>query len=230
MNMKMNPVALSISLALCVSTQATRADIAWYGAAEGSWSNLDSDINIINASSGSTARSGSVDDNAGGAGLFLGIRNETGVHYIGGEIGIESGASDAGGADPGDSNVTLSIEDNYTASLAAVGGYRINPKTHLTGRIGVVSTDFDVAAIGSGTGLGGPYLSSSDSERLTGLILGIGFSYQLSDRMALRAEYRYTDYLNEASTGQAGDPSSNQFYEFDDITRDAFTLGLRVDF
>jgi len=131
---------------------------------------------------------------------------------------------DASGSYAGDP--LLSLDDNYSVSLSAVGGYRLNPKTHVTGRLGYVNTSFDYTATGTASGS----LSDSGDDRLSGVVLGIGILRQLSSRLSMRAEYRHTEYFDKISTGVAGDPISNNFFEFDDVTRDAFSVGLVLDF
>lgn len=220
--MKLRPVALAIGMVLCMPVQSAGRDLVWYGAAEADWNRLDSTAYVNDTVIRFSVDS--IDDSGLGYGLFLGARREYDNTFLGGELGLQDGMRDASGSNFGDP--LLSLEDNYSVSLSAVGGYRINPKTHLTGRLGYVNTSFDYTAIGITPG----YLSDSGDDRLSGVVLGIGILRQLSSRLSIRAEYRHTEYIDDFRTGLAGDPISNNFYEFDDVTRDAFSVGLTLDF
>ena len=51
-----------------------------------------------------------------------------------------------------------------------------------------------------------------------------------SDALGLCEEMGQAFKVEHIRTGLAGDPISNNFYEFEDVTRDAFSIGLSIDF
>ena len=128
---------------------------------------------------------------------------------------VEVAYRDLGGISSSDSytvgNTTYSESNNvdYTVFQASViGKLPVSDVVNVYGRLGVGKISFDWTDTVRG---GSYYDQESDSESKTKALVGIGASYNITPKIALRAEY-------------------NQFAKWDDIKLSSLTVGATYAF
>ncbi|MEQ8964266.1 MAG: outer membrane beta-barrel protein [Azospirillaceae bacterium] len=123
-----------------------------------------------------------------GLGAFAGYGAAFGRFVVGGEIEAEkSFARFDQHREP--SGRTVSAEAVYSVGAAVRGGFVVNDRAMIYGRVGLVRTGFDTDYFVANTG------RSFDSEHTaTGLRVGGGTEVALAERTFLRLDYTYTDY------------------------------------
>lgn len=151
-------------------------------------------------------------------------------------VGIEADANLANASLSGDparvnGEFNSDLENSY--DLKGYGSVRLRAG-YSNGRIMPYITAglaFANIEVGSGfTGDTDTYLQFKGSSWLFGYTLGAGADYQLDDRLRLRAEYRFTDYMiADIDTHYIGD---NNFYYGNhvDLYSQSLLLGMAISF
>ena len=115
---------------------------------------------------------------------------------IGAEAGIGWTLDDRERATVGTTRVSVESGRDIDASLRL--GARVAPRTLLYGKAGWANTRFTgTVRNASGT------VMSKESANEDGFRLGAGVEHQLSDRLYVKGEYRYTDYGDDVRRHQA---------------------------
>jgi opacity protein-like surface antigen len=211
--MRNQTAAVVTGLAMLTPVPVVAQDWTFYGGGELFVSRLDSERLMLNRDQSSADGTGL------GLGGFLGLRTGTGPWLFGAELGLELGSAEADGdLVPGR---PAGIEEDYGYVLSLLGGYQVSEPVRLFARLGYTTTRVDFRTAEGSTVYG------DGSEDLAGLTVGLGLDYRLSGTLSLRAEYAMTDYDDsiETTVGSTVEP-----VVFDDISRDAFTIGVAVDF
>ena len=101
---------------------------------------------------------------------------------------------------------------------------RIMP--YITAGLAIANTE-----VGSGfTDTTDTYIKVKGSSWLYGYTLGAGADYQLDDRLRLRAEYRFTDYIiADIDTNYIGDDNFSYSNEVD-LYSQSLLLGMAISF
>ena len=103
---------------------------------------------------------------------------------------MTSKAEIKGGDDHSSRNESLGIK--YGGSLSYTGGYKLDTKTYITGRLGYALASVESVYDDKGA----TPLCLENTKVLHGVITGVGVEYLLNETVSLGLEYRYTHYLD----------------------------------
>lgn len=219
----MQKKALVVATSLAMGPPAHALDLTYYGGAALQRTTLEASLDFVptTPSSGNTG-----DDTASALRLFGGAITRSGRGFYGAEIALEDGGakktiefSTIPSPFPGQRG---EIEDDRSISLSVIGGFDLQGSGRVYGRIGYIRTDFNFRTLTSG----GNGVDSKD-ETFNDLQYAIGFDYFVSDRVAIRAELSRTNY--DDNVGLVGNVTGD-LAEFDDISRDALSIGIFTTF
>ena len=219
----MQKKALFVATSLAMGSPAHALDLTYYGGAALQRTTLEASLDFV-PTTPSSGNSG--EDSADGLRLFGGAITRAGQGFYGAEVAFEDGKakrtinfSTLPSPGPGQRG---EIKDDHSISLSVIGGVDLRENARLYGRIGYIRTDLEFRTLSTS----GIEVDSKD-ETFTDLQYAIGFDYFVSDRVAVRAELSRTDYDDDVSlVGNV----TGVLAEFDDISRDAFSIGIFTTF
>ena len=219
----MQKKALFVATSLAMGSPAYALDLTYYGGAALQQTTLEASLDFV-PTTPSTGNSG--DDTATELRLFGGAITRAGSGFYGVEAALEDGKAEETikfstfpSAGPGQRG---QIQDGRSLSLSVIGGVDLLENARLYGRIGYIRTEFDFKTLSASS-----VEVDSKNKTFTDLQYAIGFDYFLSDRIAVRAELSRTDYDDKASlVGNV----TGVLAEFDDISRDALSIGIFTTF
>ena len=219
----MQKKALFVATSLAMGSPAHALDLTYYGGAALQQTTLEASLDFV-PTTPSSGNSG--DDTAVGLRLFGGAITRAGPGFYGVEAAFEDGQAEETikfstfpSPGPGQRG---QIQDNRSLSLSFVGGGDLLENARLYGRIGYIQTQFDFRTLS----VSGVEVDSKD-KTFTDLQYAIGFDYFLSEQFAIRAELSRTDYDDDV--GLVGNVTGD-LAEFDDISRDALSIGIFTTF
>lgn len=215
MNIKQSKVLATSTAVLLLSLFASGSALAQgmylYGAIGGTSANLKkSDIDSDLVSAGVTGLASSVDESDVGYKLQLG-------YMINRNFGVEGGWVDLGKFTYNASFIGGSANGDIKASgfnIAGIGVLPLDNNFSLFGKLGTINAK--VKASVSATGPGGA-ASGSASDTEWSPNYGLGVMYNLSPKMAIRAEWERFDKLGDKNKTGEGDV-------------DLWSVGLRFSF
>lgn len=143
-------------------------------------------VNAVAAANPGTRIYGVGTQDKSGTGLKL-----FGGSWINDNFGFEVGYVDFG--KPSETITTTGVVTSWSAKVtgsafygAALGGFKLNEKTRLFGKLGIyqasASTTYSVTGPGGSAGL-------NQSVSNSGVALGIGYSYQIAQAIGMRIEF-----------------------------------------
>jgi opacity protein-like surface antigen len=155
---------------------------------------------------------------------------------IEGEVGYSTNNKTAGipavSSAPGDS---LSMQEDWDASLRARLGYLVTPQVLVYGTTGAAWQHFSATVTCTSMtpfpcGRFGPVapMTATNAATPTGWTIGAGLEYMLTGRLKLRAEYRYSDYGTVYAT--FGTPAELAIGSSIHMQTQTATLGLSYAF
>lgn len=211
--------AIVIATSLAFSPAAHASDFVWYGGGAVQRSALSSDFYFTGSSPGLGS---SNDDSDIALKLFGGIRQPSDWGYYGAELALDSGGAEVEGEFRSGLAQRGVIEEEQSISLSLVAGVAIRPESHLYGRIGQVRTSFGFESLSSS----GARVASDDDD-FTDTEFAVGLDHQFTPAVALRLEFAWVDYSDDFEmvgnvTGDIG--------KFDDVSRDAISIGIFTTF
>ena len=158
-------------------------------------------------------------------GAFLGYTFQTGQTVFGGEIDFEGSSASGTAVSLAGATSGAKMEQNWQGSIRAILGFagNIGPNPALFyGTLGWAYADYDFK--------GGPaatFAGNSYGDSLDGWTVGLGIDTRFSGNLALRTEYRYTDYGSASGQLNPGFPAVTMPVS---VTQHAVRIGLRYDF
>lgn len=218
----MQKKALVIATSLAMSSPLHADDLSFYGGGALLRTELDAhfDFESSNPFTGNSA-----DDNASTFKLFGGIRKKAGKLFYGAELAFDDGDAKPVGAFSKSGNPKNGqrgeIEEKSSVSISAIGGIGIGTATYLTGRIGYIRTDFDFRT------LEGDNVISSGDETFSDIEFAVGLEHHFTNKIGARVEISKTSYSDDINTVGTG---TGDLVEFDDISRDAVSIGVFAKF
>jgi len=176
---------ISVSLGLLGTVEATAADSSWYAGISYGSTKIDSGV------SGTTG-SASLDEEDTGYKLLVGKKINKNISIEGfyadfGEVSLTGNTGDTFVLDGQTYQFTTNAA-NVTASATGVGlngkySFVITQKSSFAARVGVLSWDIE------GTVSGASISTSKTSQKGTDLFYGIGYQYDLTNSVAVTADY-----------------------------------------
>jgi opacity protein-like surface antigen len=224
----MQKKALGVAISLTVSSPLHANDVSFYGGGSVLYTELENRYKKIpSALLPNDTGEFRGDDSAAALKLFGGARWGVGKGFYGLEFAYEGGQSESEIILfpmnlPSDKSI---LKDGASFSFSLMGGYEFLQNTYVTGRVGYISTEFD-------------YETSSDSnpvygsggDTLSGVQLAIGVEHNFTDTFGMRIEYSVADYSGEIGPVAADGGTTGALAVFDDISRDAISIGIFTTF
>jgi opacity protein-like surface antigen len=214
---------LAIALTLAASTAFAQQAGSMYGIVGYGVGKVNSDVSSFSASSGDLTYTQNSDTS--GTGAFGGIGFNIDKNLAAEITYLDFGGFSANQTLTADNAVisgytydgTISVNQKIKAngfSVSAKYSYDLNKESRIYGRLGLarVTVKNDIAISGSGTVDGnsvsaGTGLSYKDTSTVP--VIGLGFEYDLTQKVALRAEYMH---ISKVGDKQTTGESSVKFY------------------
>lgn len=167
------------------------------------------------------------DDSATALKLFGGTRWRLSKGFYGLEVAYEDGQSESTAVlfpMTFPTGPKAELKDDSSFSLSFMGGYEFYQNTFLTGRVGYIRTKFDYKVYEFAT-----TVSDSGNDTLSAVQFAVGVEHNFTDSFGMRVEYSKADYSDSIGPVKA-DGSTGALAVFDDISRDAISIGIFMNF
>ena len=226
----MQKKALATAISLAISSPLFANDVSFYAGGSLLDTKLENKYKqiptILTPSDNGVFKS---DDSATALKIFGGTRWGLGKGFYGLEAAYEDGQSEATVIlAPTSLPIfpTADFKDNNSYSLSFMGGYEIYQNTFLTGRVGYIRTKFDYKVYDSSS----TTVVDSGDDTLSGVQIAVGVEYYFTDTFGMRVEYSEADYSDSIGPVNADGGTTGALAEFDDMSRDAISIGIFTNF
>ena len=226
----MQKKALTTAISLAISSPLFANDVSFY--AGGALLNTTLEVKYKQIPTAMLPNDDGVfesDDSATALKIFGGARWRLSKGFYGLEAAYEDGQSEA--------TVILfpmsmpifpqaDFKDNDSFSLSFMGGYEFYQNTFLTVRVGYIRTNFDYKVYDTSS----TTVVDSGDDTLSGIQIAVGVEYYFTDTFGMRVEYSEADYSDSIGPVNADGGFTGALAEFDDIARDAISIGIFTNF
>ena len=210
--------ALFIATSLAMSGTLHANDLSYYGGAALSRSSLDAHFDFVpsNEFTGTSDK-----ESSSSLKLFGGLRIPLAGGFYGGEIAYSGGGANPVGTFSKTGNPVFGqrgdLEDQSSISLSLTGGFALGGNNNLIGRIGYIRTDLEYKTLEGST------VYASGDEAFSGVEVALGLEHRLSEQLGIFFEFSRVNFSDNISATANG---TGDLADFDDVSRDAFSLGL----